>query len=94
MAAETPKDEREFIPSYNNMLENLMLSTIRYSSAYRWILYLGFKYDKNKRSYYTDGHEREVVVRDRNDRILINYFKAELQYYHWVQVTDTISKLS
>ena len=48
--------------------------------------HLGFKYSENKRSYYTDGHEREDVVRDRNDRFIVDYFEAELQWYHWVQI--------
>jgi hypothetical protein len=36
---------------------------------------MGYKYDENRRCYYTDGHEREDVVKDRNKRFLVEYFK-------------------
>ena len=47
---------------------------------------LGYCYDENKQCYYTDGHERDDVGNDREDRFLINYFEAELQTYIWVQI--------
>ena len=51
--------------------------------------YLDFRYCENKKCYYTDGHERDDVVKDRNDRFLIKYFEAELQAYRWVQITES-----
>ena len=29
--------------------------------------YLGYQYCEYKRSYYTDGHEHNEVIEDRND---------------------------
>ena len=49
---------------------------------------LGFEYYVNKRSYYIDGHDQEDVVKDRNDRFLIESFKYELLSYRWIQLTN------
>ena len=50
--------------------------------------YLGLRYSFNKKTYYTDGHEREDVVDDRNNRFLEEYFDLELKTYRWVQVIE------
>ena len=50
---------------------------------------LGYRYDENKRSYFTDGHERDDVVKYRNDVFLNEYFESELRCYRWVTVTKT-----
>ena len=34
------------------------------SMIWRWLTFLGYKYDKNKRRYYTDEYEREDVKID------------------------------
>jgi hypothetical protein len=47
-------------------------------------MFLQDKYDENRRCYYTDGHEREDVVKDRNKRFLVEYFKLERRAHHWV----------
>ena len=51
--------------------------------------HLGYKYDINNKSYYTDGHERADVVDDRNNRFLIHYYEYEQQCYRWIQITET-----
>ena len=40
---------------------------ITVSTVWRWLQLLGYKYSENKRNYYTDGHEREDVIKDRNN---------------------------
>ena len=45
----------------------------------------------NKWYYYTDGHERDNIVKDREDRFLGAYFGYELQTPRWVQVSDSIA---
>ena len=72
------------MPLYNELLHMLDLSNVSMSTVWRWLVYLGYKYDENKKSYYTDGHEREDVVKDRNKRFLIKYFIAERRAHRWV----------
>ena len=57
----------------------------------RWMKRMGYKYDKNKHSYYTDGHERKDVVDDRNGRFLGKYYDYELSTHRWIQVTEETS---
>ena len=59
----------------------------------RWLNKLGFKYCENKRSYYTDGHERDDVVKYRDEIFLKNYLKNELRCYRWVNLTESSAKL-
>ena len=74
---EDTKDDASSMPSYDEMIYMLDLKTISLSTVWRWLLIMGFSYDKNKRFYYTDGHEREDVVAGRNNRFLVAYFKSE-----------------
>ena len=48
---------------------------------------------RQKKSYYTNGHKREDVAKDRNDRFLIEYFEAELRCHRWVQIPEYVTKL-
>ena len=64
----------------------LDLTNMSMSTVWRWLVYLGYKYDENKKYYYTDGHEREDVVKDRNEQFLIHYFIAERRAHRWVQL--------
>ena len=48
---------------------------------------LGYTYDENKRTYYTDGHERQDVVEDRDNRFLKEYFNYEIRCHRWVQLS-------
>jgi hypothetical protein len=66
----------------------LDLKRVSPNTAWRWLQWMGYKYDKNRRCYYTDGHEREDVVKDRNKRFLVEYFKLERRAHRWVQLTE------
>ena len=61
------------------------------STMYRLFTYSGFNYNENKRRYYIDVHQRKDVVRDRNDRFLVDGFKAEHRCYRWVQIKESIT---
>ena len=52
---------------------------------------LGFEYKSQTKCYYTDGHEREDVVKERNTFIK-NYFNIELETMRWVQEGVTTDK--
>ena len=52
---------------------------------------MGYSYNYNKQCYYTDGHERDNVVRDRDDWFLNSYFELETKAYRWVQLSEADS---
>lgn len=52
---------------------------------------LGFSYDENKKTYYSDGHEREDVVKYCNEFIL-KYMEAERRSYRWLQIKETLAQ--
>ena len=58
------------------------------STAWQMMQYLGYNYSEIKKGHYTDGHERDDVVKDRNERFLKKYFSYELQTMRWIQVTE------
>jgi hypothetical protein len=58
------------------------------NTAWRWLQLMGYKYDENRCCYYTDGHEREDVAKDRNKRFLVEYFKLERRAHRRVQLTE------
>ena len=80
------------MPDYDELLHMLDLKTISLSTTRRWFIRLGYKYSENKRCYYTDGHKREDVVKDRNNRFLVEYFIAERRSHRWVQINETTAK--
>jgi len=81
-------DSKDMMPGYDELLRMLDLKTLSISTVWRWLILLGYKYCENKRNYYTDGHEREDVIKDRNSRFLVKYFKNERRTYRWVQLTN------
>ena len=66
----------------------IYLKSISYSTVWRWLTNFGFSYDKNTRSYYTDGHERKDVIQDRNERFLGSYYAYELRCHRWIQMSS------
>jgi hypothetical protein len=71
----------------SNQLVNLSLTTI-----WRWMSYIGFAYSGRKKSYYVDGHEREDVVKDRNqfcERYLTEY---EPRCRVWIQIAKAAAE--
>ena len=61
------------------------------STVWQWLKYLGYHYDKNKTSHYTDGDARDNVVDNRNNSFLIDYFKAERRTHRWVQADSKVA---
>ena len=77
--------------SYNDTLHVLQSKIISISTVYRWLCYLGFKYNENKQNYCTNGHERDDVVKDRDERFLTRYFDSELLAHQWVQIPSSVA---
>ena len=82
------------MPTYGELLCMLDLKTISMMTIRRWIKILGYRYDENKFSYYTNMHACDNVVEDRYNHYLKEYVTAEQRTYHWIQVIeDTAIKL-
>ena len=75
------------MPEYKEFLDLLEIDKISYSTTWRWLKFCGYNYSCNNRSYYTDGHERPDVVKDRDERFLNEYFSAEIRTHRWVQIS-------
>ena len=58
---EAGEDNCHNIPSYSELI-NMLVRKLNYTIVWRWLKYLGYHYNEKKRSYYTNGHEREDVV--------------------------------
>jgi hypothetical protein len=63
------------------------LESMSFTSAWRWMQLLNFKYDVRKKSFYVDGHERDDVVENRKE--FCKRYLTELEPYcrRWVQVS-------
>ncbi|KAI2490640.1 hypothetical protein MHU86_23939 [Fragilaria crotonensis] len=63
------------------------LEKMSFSTAWRWMRLLGFRYDTRRKSFYVDGHERDDVVANRT-QFCKNYL-TELEPYcnRWIQVS-------
>ena len=81
----------ENIPSYDEILKTLDLKCICFASVNNWLKFLGFSYSETKQCYYTDVHEREDVVKDREERFLGTYYNYEIRSYRWIQITDEVA---
>jgi hypothetical protein len=63
------------------------LESMSFTTAWRWMRLLNFKYDSRKKSVYVDGHERDDVVENRKE--FCKRYLTELEPYcrQWVQVS-------
>ena len=54
--------------------------------------FLGYVYSETKKTYYTDGHEREDVIKNRDYRFLEAYFEYEQRCHRLIHIKkqDTI----
>ncbi|KAI2509106.1 hypothetical protein MHU86_5354 [Fragilaria crotonensis] len=63
------------------------LESMSFTTAWRWMRQLNFKYEARKKSFYVDGHERDDVVANRKE--FCKRYLTELEPYcrRWVQVS-------
>jgi hypothetical protein len=61
------------------------LQSMSFSTTWRWMRLLGFKYDARKKSFYVDGHEREDVVANRQAFCETYLTKLEPYCKRWIQ---------
>ena len=77
----------ESSPGYH-LLQQFEEKPATYGQVYRWVKYLGYTMDGQKKSYYVDGHEKPEQREHRN--LLTAKYLAELEPYchRWVQITE------
>lgn len=71
-------------------MNTLKLNKITLNTLWTWLGLLGFKYCKITKSYYTDGHKREDVVKYQNLFIKL-YLSAEVENQRWIQIPEAVS---
>ena len=81
-------DDDEAIHQIQNELNTKSFSV---TTAWRWMKKLGYQYKSQTKCYYTDGHEREDVVKERNKFIKF-YFNIELETMRWIQVSNEVGE--
>jgi hypothetical protein len=69
------------------LLTSINIKTLGLAIAYKYLRYLGYRFDQTKKSYYNDGHEKQEQVAYRR-RFIVEYFESELSCYVWVQITE------
>jgi hypothetical protein len=85
-AADSNQEEDQHVIN-DSFLQAHGLESVSFTTAWRWMRLLGFRYNARKKSFYVDGHEREDVVANRT-RFCKKYL-TELEPYcnRWVQVS-------
>ena len=63
------------------------LASMSFTTVWRWMRLLGFRYDVRRKSFYVDGHERDDVVATRTQ--FCKSYLTELEPYckRWIQVS-------
>jgi hypothetical protein len=75
----------------STLMSSINLKSLGLATSYKYMRYLGYKFDITKKSYYNDGHERPERIEYRR-RLIAEYFRNELLCYVWVQVTEQVAK--
>jgi hypothetical protein len=76
-----PVDSKEFL-----LLSHLSTQPPCYSTALRWLHYLGYTHDKLRKSYYVDGHEHQERKLHRS-KFIKKYLELEIPTHRWVQMS-------
>ena len=80
-------DRRLTFLTLEDFKKALKISEFGVSTAHRYLKYLGFRYKKRTKSYYSDTHESEENVEARK-RFVERYLKLEVRARVWVQITE------
>ncbi|KAI2495738.1 hypothetical protein MHU86_18762 [Fragilaria crotonensis] len=70
----------------DSFLQAHRLQSMSFSTTWRWMRLLGFKYDVRRKSFYVDGHEREDVVANRQTFCETYLTKLEPYCNRWIQL--------
>jgi hypothetical protein len=76
----------------NQFLISINLKTFSLSTAYKYLTYLGYRFDNQKKSYYNDGHEKFEQIAYRK-KFIEAYLRYENNCYLWVQIPEDQAKM-
>jgi len=65
------------------------LRNLSFTTTWRWMRFLGFAYDRCKKSFYVDGHERSDVVNDRKSFCQMHLKEHEPRCLRWVHINKS-----
>ena len=80
-------DEDNYHPSLIEFLGLFGLKNITIPTTWRWMNYIGFKFDERRKTYFSDRHEDESNVKYR-EKFTQEYFTYEKQSYRWIQLEE------
>jgi hypothetical protein len=69
------------------LLTSINLKSLGLATSYKYLRYLGYRFDRTKKSYYNDGHEKPEQLKYRK-QFIAEYFRNELSCYVWVQLSE------
>jgi len=75
----------KFNQGVKDMMEAYGLSNFSTSTVLRWMRALGFQYERRKKCYYTDTHEKSEIVEYRRS-FCPRYLKREVRCHRWIQL--------
>lgn len=76
-------------PTYNKqqLLTEFRVKNLTLSTVYRWMLFLGFKFEPRRKCYYVDNHESPENISYQN-LFIDRYFSYESRCYRWLSITE------
>ena len=80
--------EKEKITSKAEYLKRYHLTKLCPRTVINWMHALGFRYEKQAKTYYTDGHEKVGTVRYRW-KFIARYLLMEKRMHRWIQITKS-----
>jgi len=78
----------QILPSLNIALKKPLCER----TARRWLIKLGWRMTRIRKGVYLDGHEREDVVKYRNEEFLPRMKEFEARMSHYIQDPDGVLK--
>jgi hypothetical protein len=70
-----------------DVLKEINISSLCIKSVHKYISYLGYQFDEQKKCYYNDGHEKPEQIMYR--KIFVQkYFELDICCYVWIQIDE------
>jgi DNA-binding transcriptional regulator YhcF (GntR family) len=68
------------------LLQEYRLTSINPSTAYQWLIKLGFIYETRRKGYFVDGHEKPGMIEYRK-QFVTRYLQYERHAHRWIQIS-------
>ena len=72
--------------SRSDLFKEFRLKKLTLATVYNWMKHLGFRYERRRKCYYVDNHEKPANIQYRIEFIK-RYFAYELRCYRWIQIS-------